>query len=191
MINIFAPTPYERQEADPKSETKFFTFNPWAVQNVVYELVKLHLSRNNPLDDGFIIAQKYSPNPEESQIHLGISYDWDAKAPKKRPAIFIQRDNAQAYRAPIRQTISSNIQDSITTKLSITTMPVYIKVIGTSVGDTEQLATWIRNSFLAYQLEIQQDFCFRRFRLQGHGPSQNPQRRQRKLRGDHHTRHHF
>ncbi len=170
MINIFAQTPFNRQDDDPKGETKFFTFNPWSVQNVVFELVKLHMLRNNPMDDGFIIAQKYTTDPDTSQIHLGISYDWDNKAPKKRPAVFIQRDSAQAHTVPIRQTTQLDVKDSVTTKLSITTMPVYIKVIGTSVGDTEQLATWIRNAFLAYQLEIQQDFCFRRFRLQGMSP---------------------
>ena len=158
-------TAYERQDSDSQTRIRNFTFNPWNVQNVVYELVKLNLLRSNPLDDGFIIPEKYDVDPNKSQIYLGISYDWKSDKSSKRPAIFIQRDTATANISPIRQTISTNTAESITTKLAITGLPIYVKVIGTDVGTTEQLATWIRANLLTYQLEIQQDFAFRQFRV--------------------------
>jgi hypothetical protein len=163
-------TPFERQDSDPKTKIRRVTLNPWSVQNIVYELVKLQFLRNNPLDDGFIVPEKYSLDEDVSQIYLGIAYDWKANKSSKRPAIFIQRDTATAQTTPIRGTIGHNLQEGITTKLAMTSMAVLVKVIHTDVGAVEQLATWIRNNLLTYQIEIQEDFCLRQMRVQAMTP---------------------
>ena len=58
-----------------------------------------------------------------------------------------------------------NVMESVRTKMAITELPIVIKVINTDIGQVEQLASWIRNMLLTYQLEIQNDFCLRRFRV--------------------------
>ncbi len=161
---------FERQDNDQQARIRRVVLNPWSVQNIIYELIKLNLLHNNPLDDGFVIPEKYSVDEDKSKIYLGIAYDWKSNKSSKRPAVFIQRGDAVAQTVPIRGVIAHNLQEGVSTKLAITSMQVLVKVIHTDVGAAEQLATWLRNSLLTYQIEIQEDFCLRQLRVQALTP---------------------
>lgn len=165
MSEQLDPTPYQREDNDPKSVTRFLVMSPWSVQNIVLEIVRLYMLKNDPYDDGFNFSQRYDLDTSKSGIFLDVGYNWNAESVKKRPAIFIQRDAAHTSSPTLGGSIGRNVPDSTNTKLSVTQMGVKVKCLATNLGFIEQLAGWVRNAFLSYQIEIQRDFGFRKFRL--------------------------
>jgi len=158
-------SPYTREEKDPRSVTRFLVMSPWSVQNIVLEVVRLYMLKNNPYDDGFNFSQRYDLDQTKSGIFLDMAYNWNAESVKKRPSIFIQRDAAHTSTPTLGNSINRNVPEAINTKLAVTQMGIRVKCLATNLGFIEQLAGWIRNAFLSYQVEIQRDFGFRKFRL--------------------------
>lgn len=149
-----------------KSATPELYLNAWSVQNIIYELVTNYMTANPPASLGFNFNATYDKDHAKSGILVDIAYNWDAARAGKRPAIFVQRGDWDFKHPTMGQSISKkNMMESEDERMSINILPITVKVIAAPIGFVEQLAEYVRQAFIYYQKEIQQDFKLRRFRL--------------------------
>jgi len=138
---------------------------PWVVQNIVYELIANHFASNDPAQMGYTFEQRYNPSKEKSQIFLDIAYNWKADVANKRPGIFVERGEASYNSPTMKQLIGSNIAESETDHFAYVTLPISVTVVAGPVGFVEQLADYVKYPFLYFSQQIQNDFCFQKFRM--------------------------
>lgn len=151
-------------EANPlKHRTLHLT--PWVVQNIVFELIANYSLANDPNLSQFPFPQRYDPNPKKSTLHIAIANHWEPGTPEKRPAIFIEREDATYRNMVMNQVSGYNVPESELQKLSTAQMNVNIACIAKGVGSAEAIAEYVRNPFLQFQQEIRKDFGFRMFKL--------------------------
>jgi hypothetical protein len=167
----YQSTEQREKEENPK-ECMRLVLTPWSVQNIAYELVKLHFLTNDPKEQGFRFNHKFSEDPKQSEIHLDLGFNFDSAAVNKRPAVFVLRRPVQTSPVVMNQTIGYRAWNSEKQKHVLNYMGLDILCVATNVGFAEELARFVRNPFIHYQEQIQQEFGFRRFRLAQMGAPQ-------------------
>ena len=161
-------SPQSREQRDENEKSPVMYLNPWNVQRIVYELIANHFLMNDPAALGYKFTQRYSRNNTESQIYLDVAYRWDANQVNKRPAVFVSREDEAILPAPfIGQNFATNPQESTAERYLTCYLPIRISCIGTNLGITEELASYVKHPLLYYGLEIKQDFRFRGFQFKG------------------------
>lgn len=181
MANYPIPyyNPQDFEEAADPSLCKKLYLNAWNVQGIIHELVVKQLVENDPKEEGFPIY--YDPvvydnnglvDKVKSGIFIDLGLNYDQKVVQKRPAVLVHRGDLSYTQQTMNQLVSSDPANSIKRKLTLANMGVDIAVIFTELGTTEMLAEFIRQPFLHYQEQIQNDFRFDLFRLRGVTPPQ-------------------
>ncbi len=140
---------------------------PFRVQNIVYEILEQHLLINDPEKLGYPFTQKYNTDETKSQIFIDISNNWKAGSAQKRPAVFVYRGDAQFQVGPntFGQTSFINVAESETGLYTKVQMPIILNCIAGPVGFAETFADYIKYPFLYFWKNIQEEYCFRRFKL--------------------------
>ncbi len=164
-VGIAYVNPYTREDYNDPLKKNTLVLNAWVVQNIVYELIKIHLITNDPAKQGFSFKQRYNVDSTKSDIYLDLAYNWNASVVNKRPAVVVQRGQESISHSVFSNTIGSSVMDSLKTKQTINTLPILISCIATNVGFVEQFSDYIKMPLLHHGEEIYRDFGFRKFRL--------------------------
>jgi len=154
------PQDYERAVEGEKA----IILTPYNVNNIVFELVRNWMLANDPEELGYRICEKYTTDCD-SGIYLNVGYDWDPKTVGKRPAVIVRRGAAQTQAPTMGQNFELCPPESQKRKNYFIAMPLFVQVIGKSIGHVEQLAAYLSEPFLQFEEQIRCDFRLRRFRL--------------------------
>ena len=157
-----SPDDRNRQEQDER----MLILTPWTVQNICYEVLRNYMLENSPQSQGFVFAQTYDPDPNQTGIIGDIAYHYTDSVVQKRPAVYVSRGPASYTFPTMNQVIGGgNNRESEQVKFSIVQMPVNLAVVATNVGFAEQLAEYVFKVFLRMQQVIREDFCLRQLKL--------------------------
>ena len=151
------------KEVEPK-----MVINPLTLMEIVYEVITGYMAHpnNDPSEMGYRFTSRYNHDETKSDIHVALSYDWKATTASKVPAIFIQRGTSQLKHPTMGGIVShAGHKDSEDERLVINEVPIIVTVIAKPFGVAEQIADWIKQGLVSYQLEIQRDFRLRRFKV--------------------------
>jgi hypothetical protein len=162
------PSDREIEERDEK----ILVLTPWTVQNICFETIKNYMIINPPQKQGYKFSQKYHPDDLRTEIALEIAYNYKDVAPQKRPGIFVSRGDVSFVFPTINQSIGINNAASEKHKYTMVQMPVFLSVVATNIGFTEQLAEYIFKIFFNHQENIRNDFCLRQIKLMNMSPPQ-------------------
>lgn len=162
MTNLSAQ---EFENQIKKADAPVLFLNPWAIQNIVYEVITNFYLNNDPKDFGFGFNQRYNSDPTKTTIFVDMAYNWQKSNQDKRPAVFIERGDVDIRQPTMGGTIESDIKESIETRMTVNTMVIKVSVLGTNLGLTESLTEYTKQALISFRQEIQRDFKLRRFRL--------------------------
>lgn len=159
-------SPYKRETQENPDYRNYLLVSPLIMQELVLELIRRHYQNNDPEKSGFVFEQKYSEDPNESQILIDLSYNFNGKEAGKKPAIFVTRGDVTFNTPTINAgMVGKNVAESETQRQVVSNMNIGVSCLATNVGFTEQLADFTRSILMAFQQDIQKEFCLMRFRV--------------------------
>lgn len=151
-----------------EAQKKRCTLNPFRVQSIVYEILKNHLIINKPKDLGYPIEEVFDPDDKKTKIFLDMSNNWKSSSPALRPAVFVYRGEAaydSGHKTIGGNVVGINVAESEKTIISKVSMPIIINCIYGPVGAAEIFADYIKHPFLYFFNQIEEEYCFQRFKL--------------------------
>lgn len=153
--------------ADKPCECKRHT--PWLVQKYIFEILENHMLTNSPTELGFAFNQRYTKDPNTSDISIELAHDFKAAAPQKRPGIFVTRGEA-AYKHPtMKQSLAVDAQEGVISRASFTTLAINVTVIAPELGFAEEFANYVFYPFLHFCPDLTKEYGFHSIRVSRYG----------------------
>lgn len=156
-------SPIERElSGKPKPTLRLTPFN---IQRVLFNLVTLHWTNDNPSLNGYTFDQRYTPNDSDSSVFIDMALNKKLNPADKKPSIIISRSDGN-YNSPVmNQMIGVDPREGVVEKVHIITCGLTISCIAEPVGLVEQIADWTAEPLTEYEELIRKDFKLRRFRM--------------------------
>lgn len=150
---------------DTCEKRPFLLLTPWTVQNIAYEVITNFFLANTPASLGFAFTQAYDADKNKTTIFVDISSNYTKSVASKRPAVFIGREDVDHRIPTLQGMIETDTQNSSSVQLMMNAMMIKVSCIGTSLGITEELASYTSQALTSFRQQIKADFRLREWKL--------------------------